>query len=1071
MKLMDISFRRYKIILVTLSLLALIFGVYYFVYVKENESYLHERAFRILSQINTNIIEKNANTIQNAKEEIKYRLDEIEKSLPAKGVYNQDITFTEINPYQEEDFIKTAITQHNFLHYTDTVGKSSNGVKSTIEFQVSLEDFLKNVLVGKGEVFDEFQLISSKQEGSVFSTMPGELSLYTDEGKAYQLDSLFKKSDNIWNVKLAGIPYKLFTQRIRINTDHDLILAGLILRKTYYAQIYEVPVFTLLFSLLLMLLLVLGYPFIKLLIVSPVERLKAEDAFLCALSVVIGSFLITIMVISSYTYFFPEKKANNEDLSKLNTDIRTAFIGELDAAVAQLEAYKIRKPKKTNLNILKKTTMKPLVYPYFDDVFWIDSLGWAKQALYVDTVDQPSVKVQDRNYFQAVLTNQLWQLGKGQSKRLFMFEPIFNRITGENIVAISIRADKSYLPTDPLNNYRPVMAMVAKLQSVINPIMPLGYQFSIIDPKGKVWFHSNQTKNLQEDFLKECGEDRELLAAINGSASRHLSITYNGEPYIAYGAPLPNLPLYLLVFHKQEYFNSTRTMAISMTILYFLLSLVPLFILLLTHKLTYQHDVRLKGENFAFYWLAPIQENTRSYVVFACLNILLIVLTILFSFSYQNETDLWCFYVLTSITSFALARYLYFKSTKPIFWIIYSLLSVLLITKISQQSADQAGVTKTVIILGYILGLLLVSLLTIFFDAALKLREEKLKLSEDKNESMLSEIFQVRKSYPWSMLFWAILLGVVPAILFYKVNYDREHRIAASHQLIHLAHQLTQRRIDIEKHYAKMRISENDSIVKKLIEQKGYYTQSIYPVTINYGISSTDSANKKSVISYSRFNELMPRLHLRPLYNKIVRDNHLLLKSDINLANFHWVDLTKKDILTVQYAGVLHDKSDISKSIQISCSLPSLNFPFLSDALNLPMDGWVVAELYILPSVIIAILLCGLFAIIRYSATHLFNFILFDEGLYNFGVDSHFNSKKCKDVVTSANTAASNYLFLSGSFLPNARYLSKLFDPKSAKNLVFINLSQLTEKDVKDISKGKSLKEVFDTKSSFYHEI
>src|SRR5262249_16362719 len=74
--------------------------------------------------------------------------------------------------------------------------------------------------------------------------------------------------------------------------------------------------------------------------------------------------------------------------------------------------------------------------------------------------------------------------------------------------------------------------LTAQPLSLIDPILPDGYGFALLDDKGFVLFHSDKSKNLHENFLQETDWNKQLQAAMFGHSNQHsLEITYMGKDY------------------------------------------------------------------------------------------------------------------------------------------------------------------------------------------------------------------------------------------------------------------------------------------------------------------------------------------------------------------------------------------------------------------------------------------------------------------------------------------------------------------------------------------------------------
>ena len=80
-KLRNPAGRNYLITLITAIILIGLFVVYYFGYVSARETYLNERNFRILTQINQNIQSKNQNNLRSARNIVNRPANEIKTDI------------------------------------------------------------------------------------------------------------------------------------------------------------------------------------------------------------------------------------------------------------------------------------------------------------------------------------------------------------------------------------------------------------------------------------------------------------------------------------------------------------------------------------------------------------------------------------------------------------------------------------------------------------------------------------------------------------------------------------------------------------------------------------------------------------------------------------------------------------------------------------------------------------------------------------------------------------------------------------------------------------------------------
>ena len=156
-----------------------------------------------------------------------------------------------------------------------------------------------------------------------------------------------------------------------------------------------------------------------------------------------------------------------------------------------------------------------------------------------------------------------------------------------------------------------VLAMSTRLSSIMDPALPMGFGFCIIDDKGEVWFHSNTKKNHQENIFFEVEHHGKLTAAVKGRAATFFSAEYEGERARMYVQPLTGIPLHLVVFHDKDY----KRTPVVLTIFFVFALLVTLFIvqavqLLLLFACEYQSQ-KIKSKGFFLKILRPHENYVR----------------------------------------------------------------------------------------------------------------------------------------------------------------------------------------------------------------------------------------------------------------------------------------------------------------------------------------------------------------------------------------------------------------------------------------------------------------------------
>ena len=98
----------------------------------------------------------------------------------------------------------------------------------------------------------------------------------------------------------------------------------------------------------------------------------------------------------------------------------------------------------------------------------------------------------------------------------------------------------------------PVAAMTLSLPSMIGVVLPPSYRFAMIDEEGKVLFHSDASRNLEENFFVEADDNRQLRSAAFAGTAALLNITYGGLDHRAHVAPVPERPWTLVTLRDKE---------------------------------------------------------------------------------------------------------------------------------------------------------------------------------------------------------------------------------------------------------------------------------------------------------------------------------------------------------------------------------------------------------------------------------------------------------------------------------------------------------------------------------------
>ena len=259
------------------------------------------------------------------------------------------------------------------------------------------------------------------------------------------------------------------------------------------------------------------------------------------------------------------------------------------------------------------TEDNPKHYPYFMSAFWADRLGNQRVKWTIRQNLTNNVSVAEREYFYKLLRqNQPYKLWGHE----FYLQPITSRTTGLSEVIIS----KAIVPYS--NNQTWISAMGTRLLSLMQPVVPSGFGYAIIDDAGKVLFHSEEKQHLGENFFEESDNNQALRAAVLGRSKQSLSSSYLGKGHSMYVRPIGQFGWTVVVFRNKDYLRTTFSEILTLCLVLFFSYLLAMVILILAVYL-----VNRTSRDRAT-WLWPAPDKTRIYTSLMLVNVLLTVASV-----------------------------------------------------------------------------------------------------------------------------------------------------------------------------------------------------------------------------------------------------------------------------------------------------------------------------------------------------------------------------------------------------------------------------------------------------------
>jgi len=405
--------------------------------------------------------------------------------------------------------------------------------------------------------------------GAASSTSPA-----AQEAPAAGLETL-RATGNIADVTIGGAGYKFYVQPVLLSLlsadgteAEEWGLCGLV--RVDHFRAASSAISSTYWLLLIAALAVLGVtiPLLKLHVLSAHERFKGSDGVLVAGTTFLVAGLLTFVLLDVYYFGFALMSTTDRQLRALASDMQKSLTSEAQAALAELDArvaaldaeLKARSdtPQATGTEITIEDDVRsdrndspkrrlvckpqwacgqqllaqrnaPQLYPYFNLIVWSDAAGEQHVKRTTGAGITPFINVREAKlaYYEDV-----------ERARRFARQPqrgvsvIRSPNTGDALTVFwtalpgggSPDLSAASLATTPL--------------SVVLPVLPKDMQFAVLDTSGRVMFHTDQTRNLNENFFQECEGDPKLKAMVLGRTSGTITTQYLGQRHRLHATPI-----------------------------------------------------------------------------------------------------------------------------------------------------------------------------------------------------------------------------------------------------------------------------------------------------------------------------------------------------------------------------------------------------------------------------------------------------------------------------------------------------------------------------------------------------
>lgn len=441
-------------------------------------------------------------------------------------------------------------------------------------------------------------------------------------------DSLFAKapfrSGTMIEKKINETNYRLFARKYRYDYGGkelaDITLIGLVRSDRYLKETHRLDSWVISLLATLLLFCLFGLPLFKIVFLAEDEQLFGGDVLSAGITVLIGAPIIVIVFLAVCTYSQKYYLEVPDQLRTFAINIEDNFGEENEQIVKTLEgrdldeiAERIKShPEYADSAKLyfEGTTLAQLGkddYKNFKFISSVNDSGHVDYHLnFIEAPEESTKDLSQRPYFKDFKSSSdVWRQGSGDKAIEYVMRPVIS-IEGQTEEAVYISRQKGS------KNYAVGSVQLASLHDAI---LPLGYQFAVLNSEGNVWFHSKEGRAALENFWRVSKGYDEVKSAMSGRVEVDGMVSYHGENQLYCIRPIPNTSMSVIVLYDVSMLRLQVSEVLSIASFAILIAFLVASILALISAYAKSHRWRLsKYKNFAFDFLTPRIEKERDYL-------------------------------------------------------------------------------------------------------------------------------------------------------------------------------------------------------------------------------------------------------------------------------------------------------------------------------------------------------------------------------------------------------------------------------------------------------------------------
>ena len=191
-------------------------------------------------------------------------------------------------------------------------------------------------------------------------------------------------------------------------------------------------------------------------------------------------------------------------------------------------------------------------YDLYSGFSLLDANGFQRVKAAGSQANNRQMLVDEREYFQQVVTDRgLWSVAACPDG--CFLESHWSWTSGKPQVVLARSTGIPKLP---------VATLAIPMRSVIDPVLPPGFEFAVVNQEGQVQFHSDSQRNLHENLLLETDGNVRLQSLLYAHSEGALDTYYWGRPYRAHVRPAVIPGWSIITLHDKQ---QTRPLVLEWT--------------------------------------------------------------------------------------------------------------------------------------------------------------------------------------------------------------------------------------------------------------------------------------------------------------------------------------------------------------------------------------------------------------------------------------------------------------------------------------------------------------------------